>query len=121
MNSPMPHESQGQRHKSSRTARVAHTRSWWCKHRREGCMSTPRRILVKQVNWLGDLVMSQPALRALRHAYPDSHLALLIKSELASFFDGASWIDEVIPYTVRKGALGLADRARLVAELRRRR
>ena len=30
----------------------------------------PPRVLVKAVNWLGDLVMSLPALRAVRRAYP---------------------------------------------------
>jgi heptosyltransferase-2 len=81
----------------------------------------PRRILVKQVNWLGDIVMSQPALRALRRAYPAAHLAVLVKRELASFFDGATWIDEVIPYRIRPGWAGLGDQRTLVADLRRRR
>ena len=58
----------------------------------------PRRILVKEVNWLGDLVMSLPALRAVRRAWPIAHLAVLVKRELAGFFDGATWLDEVIPY-----------------------
>jgi heptosyltransferase-2 len=81
----------------------------------------PQRILVKQVNWLGDIVMSLPALRAVRRAYANAHLALLIKSELASFFEGSAWIDEVIPYRLRSGIAGLADRARIIADLRRRR
>jgi heptosyltransferase-2 len=55
-------------------------------------------VLVKEVNWLGDLVISLPALRAIRAAYAHARLAVLVKQELASFFDGASWIDEVIPY-----------------------
>ena len=63
----------------------------------------PRRILVKEVNWLGVLVMSLPALRAVRRAWPNAHLAVLVKNELASFFDGAAWLDEVIPYSVGRG------------------
>lgn len=78
----------------------------------------PARVLVKEVNWLGDLVMSGPALRAMRRAWPAAHLALLIKRELAGFFDGARWIDEVIPYGVARGARGIADRARIVAAIR---
>ncbi len=80
----------------------------------------PDRILVKEVNWLGDLVMSLPALRAIRRSWPDAHLAVLIKKELASFFDGASWLDEVIPYSVGRGLSGFMDRRRIVAEIRRR-
>ncbi len=78
----------------------------------------PARVLVKEVNWLGDLVMSGPALRAMRRAWPAAHLAILIKRELAGFFDGAQWIDEVIPYSVARGVRGIADRARIVAAIR---
>lgn len=81
----------------------------------------PRRIVVKEVNWLGDLVMSLPALRAIRRTWPDAHLAVVIKRELASFFAGASWIDEVIPYLVARGIAGLFDRRRIAAEIRSRR
>lgn len=79
------------------------------------------RILVKEVNWLGDVVMSLPALRALRDAYPEARLAILVKQELASFFDGARWLDEVIPYRVARGFAGLSDRWRIVRAIRARR
>jgi heptosyltransferase-2 len=81
---------------------------------------TPKRILIKAVNWLGDLVMSLPAMRAVRRACPDAHLAVLVKKELGGFFDGATWIDEVIPYSVGSGFTGLNDRFKIVAEIRAR-
>ena len=81
----------------------------------------PERVLVKEVNWLGDVVMSLPALKAVRRALPQAHLAVLVKRELASFFDGAHWIDEVIAYTVARGMRGLADRYGIVAQIRSRR
>ncbi|HEV2171152.1 MAG TPA: glycosyltransferase family 9 protein, partial [Candidatus Binatus sp.] len=81
----------------------------------------PGRILVKEVNWLGDLVMSLPALRAIRRTYPRAHLAVLVKRELATFFDGPRWIDEVIPYSVGRGLSGFFDRRRIVGEIRSRR
>jgi len=79
------------------------------------------RVLVKEVNWLGDLVMSLPALRAVRRAFAAARLTVLIKRELASFFDGATWIDEVIPYTLARGLRGLGDRCKMMAALRARR
>src|ERR1700691_434221 len=81
----------------------------------------PERILVKEVNWLGDIVMSLPALRAIRCTWPRAPLAVLIKKELASFFDGARWIDEVIPYSVGRGLSGFFDRRRIVGDIRSRR
>jgi len=78
----------------------------------------PRRVLVKEVNWLGDLVMSLPALRAVRRAFPAARLAVLVKQELAGFFDGLRWVDEVVAYRISPGARGLADRWRLARSIR---
>jgi len=58
------------------------------------------RVLVKEVDSLRDLVRGLPALRAVRLAFEGAKLSVLVRTELASFFDGMSWIDEVIPYTV---------------------
>jgi len=80
----------------------------------------PQRILVKEVNWLGDLVMSLPALRAIRRSFPRARLSVVTKSELASFFDGVEWIDEVIPYSVHRGIRGLGDRRAVVNTIRSR-
>jgi len=83
--------------------------------------ASPARVLVREVNWLGDVVMSLPALRAVRRAFPEAQLSLLIKAELASFFDGAAWLDEVIPFRISAGARGVADRWRVVRAIRARR
>ena len=74
-------------------------------------------VLVKEANWLGDLVMSLPALRALRRAFR-GRLTVLVKQELAGFFDGLRWVDRVIAYRIRPGLRGIADRRRVVAALR---
>ena len=41
----------------------------------------PERILVRGVNWLGDAVMTMPALCRLREALPDAHIAILDPGE----------------------------------------
>jgi heptosyltransferase-2 len=78
----------------------------------------PRRILVREVNWLGDLVLSLPALRAVRHTWPQAHLAVLVRRELAGFFDGARWVDEVIPFAASVGVGGLWGRLRAIRAIR---
>jgi heptosyltransferase II len=78
------------------------------------------RVLVKEVNWLGDLVISLPALRAVRAAFALSTLSVMVRAELAGFFDGMSWIEEVIPYTVRRGVHGIGDRLVAIRKIRAR-
>jgi heptosyltransferase II len=80
----------------------------------------PARILVHEVNWLGDLVMTLPTLAALRKAFPAARLSVLVDHGLAAFFDGAGWIDEIIPLRRSKRFAPL-ELVRLVAQLRARR
>jgi heptosyltransferase II len=81
----------------------------------------PRRVIVKEPNWLGDLVITLPALRAVRNAYPEAHLAVLVKQELAGFFEGVEKIDEVIPYRIGTGVRGVVDRWKVIHTVRARR
>ncbi|HXZ88775.1 MAG TPA: lipopolysaccharide heptosyltransferase II [Candidatus Binataceae bacterium] len=78
------------------------------------------RVLVKEVNWLGDLVISLPALRAIRAAYAHAKLAVLVRQELAGFFDGIGWVDEVIPYTIGRHLRGVTGGWRIAHQLRSR-
>lgn len=80
----------------------------------------PRKILVKEVNWLGDLVMSLPALRAVRDGFPEATLAVLVKAELSGFFDGVGWVDEVIPYRAKRGLRAWPANWSIVRDLRSR-
>jgi heptosyltransferase-2 len=82
--------------------------------------SQPGRVLVKEPNWLGDLVISLPALRAVRRGYPDAHLAVLVKQDLAGFFEGVEGIDEVIAYDITAGFRGMLDRWSVIGSLRAR-
>jgi heptosyltransferase-2 len=81
----------------------------------------PSRILVHEVNWLGDLVMTLPVLAALRRAFPAARLAVLVDYRLAAFFDGSALVDEVI--ALRRGGKRLAavELIRAAAQLRTRR
>jgi len=77
----------------------------------------PQRILVRSPNWVGDVVMATPALRALRHQFPDAHLALACKPYVQPILDGCPWLDELIVSPGR----GLGEFGRLVRRLRRER
>jgi heptosyltransferase-2 len=61
------------------------------------------RILIRGTNWVGDAVMSLPAIRAVRSRYPAAHIALLAKPWVADLYARETVIDEVIPYAWRPG------------------
>lgn len=54
------------------------------------------RMLIRGTNWIGDSVMSLPALRELRRLYPEHHLTLLVKDWVAGIFEGQGIVDEIL-------------------------
>ncbi len=60
-----------------------------------------RKILVRATNWIGDAVMSLPALRALRERSPGAHIAILAKPWVADLYRREPFCDELIPYTAK--------------------
>ncbi|MBI3208333.1 MAG: lipopolysaccharide heptosyltransferase II [Candidatus Solibacter usitatus] len=79
-----------------------------------------QRILVRATNWVGDAVMSLPALRAIRTHYPQAHISVLALDWVADLYGRESFADEVIPYTARRGAGDWSGKWRLACDLRRR-
>jgi len=82
----------------------------------------PARMLIVLPNWVGDLVLATPALRALRTRFAGTHITGLIKSHLAEVLSGGDWLDDLTYWPSggsrplrRQGFLGLA------GELRERR
>lgn len=61
-------------------------------------------ILIRGVNWLGDAIMSLPAVRAIRKLHSESKISILIKEKIADLFKWENSIDEVIIY--RQGFTG---------------
>ena len=56
----------------------------------------PFRILVRSSNWLGDAVMSVPAVRAIKRGRPDAHVTVLTPAKLAPVWRLLAEVDEVI-------------------------
>ena len=79
-----------------------------------------RNILVRAANWVGDAVMSIPALEALRARFPDARISILSAPWVAGLYARESFCDEVIRYEAPRGWRGLASKQRAAADLRRR-
>jgi heptosyltransferase-2 len=70
------------------------------------------RILVRCVNWLGDAVMSTPALLRLREARPDAHITLLSHAKLADLWKEQPYANAVMTFTADEGVMSVAKRLR---------
>ena len=86
-----------------------------------GFNDPPASLLVRATNWLGDAVMTTPALAGLRGAYPGARIALLAKPPVAELFRHHPDVDEVIVYERPGRHEGTLGRLRLAGEVRRRR
>ncbi|MGH9802640.1 MAG: lipopolysaccharide heptosyltransferase II, partial [Blastocatellia bacterium] len=60
------------------------------------------RILIRGTNWLGDAVMTTPAMERLRASFPDAHIALLATPLTAGLFQDSPLVNEVIEYRRRE-------------------
>jgi len=59
-------------------------------------LNPPSRLLVRGVNWLGDAVMTTPALLRLREALPGTHITLLTRAKLADLWKAHPAINQMI-------------------------
>lgn len=70
------------------------------------------RILIRGVNWLGDAVMTTPAIIRLREAFPKAHIALLTKEHLADVWRDHHCLDQILCIGKEEGIFQLASRLR---------
>jgi lipopolysaccharide heptosyltransferase II len=57
----------------------------------------PFRILIRSSNWLGDAVMSVPAVRAIKNGRPDVHVTIAAPDKIAAMWKLISEVDAIIP------------------------
>jgi lipopolysaccharide heptosyltransferase II len=72
----------------------------------------PRRILVRGTNWLGDAVMTTPALLRLREQFPDTHIALLTPEKLRELWQKHPAISEIISFSPDENVFAVAKELR---------
>lgn len=56
------------------------------------------KIFVRGTNWVGDAVMTIPALRELRRIFPDSRITLYTRGWAEGIFRDAGFIDEILTF-----------------------
>jgi heptosyltransferase II len=54
------------------------------------------KILIRGTNWIGDAVMSVPAMREIRRLFPEAHIALQTRPWAKDIFADSALFDEII-------------------------
>jgi len=79
------------------------------------------KILIRATNWIGDAVMSVPALAAIRDSFPKAEIVALARPWVADIYAGETSIDRVIRYHAARGLRDWGAKWKLAGELRRER
>jgi heptosyltransferase II len=72
-----------------------------------------KNLLIRSANWIGDAVMTTPAIRAIRKNFPNARINLLSKPWVAPVFENSPYIDQIIPYNYA-GALRTVKAAKML-------
>jgi heptosyltransferase-2 len=79
------------------------------------------KLLVRATNWLGDAVMSIPALREIRRSFPGWEIVVLARPWVADLYRREDFCDRLLAYENRGRHAGARGKLRLATELRRER
>lgn len=75
------------------------------------------KILIRGTNWIGDAILTIPAVESIRATYPQAHIAVLAKPWVADIYRLFSSADEIIIYENKyDNALGVFRLAHLLGK-----
>jgi len=78
-----------------------------------------RKILIRSVNWIGDAVMTTPAIGVIREHFPHAEITILANAMVSQLFLHHPGIDNIITFDRQGKHHGIAGRLQLAAELRK--
>ncbi len=79
-----------------------------------------KRILIVNVNWVGDVIFSTPFIRAVRETYPDAYIACLLHPRCSQMLESNRRLDEIIIYDEEGAHKSLFGKWKLIQELRKK-
>lgn len=78
------------------------------------------RILIRSTNWIGDAVMTTPAIRTIAENYPDAEITLLALPWVSDVFSACPHIDHIFLYEKEGRHKGLGGKLTLAADLKKK-
>lgn len=78
------------------------------------------RILIVNVNWVGDVLFSTPAIRAIRQHYPDAYIACMVVPRCKEILELNPHLNELIIYDEDEVHKSLLGKLKLISALKKR-
>ncbi len=79
-----------------------------------------KRILIRATNWVGDAVMTLPALEAVKENFPSGFITVLAKPWVVPIFDHHPAVDQVLIFRKEERSLtGLGEMIRVIRLIRK--
>lgn len=77
-----------------------------------------KKILIINVNWIGDVLFTTPFIKSVKEAYPDSHIACLLHPRCLGMLEGNPRLDEIIIYDEEGEHKSIIGKLKLIKILR---
>ena len=80
-----------------------------------------KRILIIEVNWLGDILFTTPAIRAVRENNPDAFISCVAVPRCVDMLKGNPHIDDIIVFDEKGRDRGIIKKLQFISILRKKR
>jgi len=89
----------------------------------KSCRSTAGagKILVYELNWLGDILFSVPMLRVLKKNFPGSLITCAVVPRYAALLENNPYVDSVIKLSDKRGIFSFSDKNDFLRRIKRER
>lgn len=77
-----------------------------------------KKILIIEPNWLGDILFTTPAIRAIREQNPDAYIACMTHPRCAEMLEGNSCINEIIFFDERHSHKSILKKISFIKKLK---
>ncbi|MEX1013133.1 MAG: lipopolysaccharide heptosyltransferase II [Waddliaceae bacterium] len=80
---------------------------------------TPKKIIVRMPNWLGDAVMATPVLADLKAHFKESEITVMCQSSVVPLMENNPFVDAIVSYRRPNGWIHRAHHFEIIEPLRR--
>lgn len=82
-------------------------------------MTRHERILIFELNWMGDILFSFPFIRSLKKAFPGAYLACVVVPRYADLLSHAPWVDKVHTLSDDRSLFSLGEKISFASMIRK--